>query len=124
MSRRSKTVLAAAGCLATIGAAEAQTFGFGFANFLAVIMANGTTALGAGIQSSSHLSTGRYEIIFTREVSNCAIIAGPRGTAGGQISIFQNPADPTRVVAFTFSRTGAVTDLSFSLAVSCSSGGP
>lgn len=116
-------LLALGACVAA-SAAGAQGFGFGFANFSAVVTAHGVVTVGSGIQSSTRTARGVYVIVFTRDVSSCAIVASPRGTAGGQVSISQPPNHPTRITVSTFSKTGAATDLTFALVASCSSGGP
>jgi hypothetical protein len=111
------TLLAAAVCAGATGPALAQSFGF--ASFSAEINANGLTAQGLGIQNSARTGLGLYIVNFMRDVTVCAIVASPRGTAGGQISAVKTANNPNRVRFYAFSRTGQPTNLNFTVLVSC-----
>jgi hypothetical protein len=104
-------------CSAATGPAAAQSFSF--ANFSAEINANGVTAKGLGIQNSARTGLGLYIVSFMRDVTVCAIVASPRGTAGGQISAVKTGNNPNRVRFYAFSRTGHPTNLNFTVLVSC-----
>jgi hypothetical protein len=96
--------------------ADAQTLGF--ANFSAVIKANGDTVIGLGVQRSTRVSAGVYRIIFTRHVTNCAIVASPHGRLGGQASV-RKTANPARVLVYTFSNGGQPRNRAFNIIASC-----
>jgi len=108
--------LATALCCVGATAPDAQTLGF--ANFSAVIQANGNTLLGLGVQGSAQLSAGVYRVVFKREVTNCAIVASPHGSRGGQASV-RRTANPNRVLVYTFLNSGQARNLPFNIIVTC-----
>jgi len=110
--------LIAAGCLlASIGMANAQSLGF--VTLSASVSAKGATAFGSGISSSSRIGTGVYSVTFTRDVTQCTILVGPRSSAGGQASASGAISSTVRV--YTFSKTGVAANSAFSLLAICNS---
>lgn len=105
--------------LAVSGLPATKAWSFGFATFSAVVNPNGNTARGAGVQSSSRTSEGRYVVRFTRNVKKCAFVASVKGKNGGQASVTPVPNKGRRLRVDTFSKNGQRTDLSFVLLVSC-----
>jgi hypothetical protein len=116
-------ILAAMACLAMMGTAHAQSFGYGA--FDALIQADGTTTFGSGIQASVLTGTGKYRITFTRPVApSCVFVTSPRGNNGGQTSSNHTGLGPTQLDVSTFNAAGVPTNLSFALIAICSSGSP
>lgn len=118
-----RTILAVAACVAMIGTAHAQSFGFG--TFSALINADGSTVFASGIQASTKTATGKYLITFTRPVApNCVFVTSPRGNTGGQTSTNHTGLGPTQIQVSTFDAKGVAANLPFSLIATCSSGSP
>jgi hypothetical protein len=103
-------------------AGNATTAG-GFADF-AVIGANGVAARGRGISSAVRTGAGRYQVVFTRNVRNCAYVAslgvvGATPPGNGEISTAALASNVNGVFIRTFDSNGAAGDHSFHLLVSC-----
>ena len=94
-------------------------YGAGFANYFAVLAANGTVSTSSGVQSSTHTGTGVYEVNFHRNIAGCAMTATVNGTRAG-FAITRRSAAKTIVVS-TFSSGGAATNLPVTLQVNCNS---
>lgn len=121
-SKRSARVLPLVFAAAVIGSAGiADAASFGFATFSAVITSKGGTARSSGVQSSSRTAKGKYLISFSRPVNKCSYAAVPLGKAGGQASASPVKKKKKQLAVYTFSKTGAAVDTSFSILVSCSS---
>lgn len=92
----------------------------------AVVNANGTLARGSGATSSSQPEgTGTYEVIFNRNVSQCAFNAtiGLAGTTGssdpGFVNVVGRFTTPNGVFVTTDDTAGTATNLGFHLSVTC-----
>jgi hypothetical protein len=90
----------------------------------AVISNVGGAVRHRGATSSARLETGRYQVIFDRDVRNCVYAAtlGDESAAGpgnGQISVTSEPTNVNGVRVVTRDSNGAVADRSFHLIVSC-----
>ena len=90
----------------------------------AVVDIAGTLVSGSGVSSVAHLSTGQYEVTFTRDVSSCAYLATTANaysqalqayTAGGHLSV-------RGVYVETKNQGGGLTDGPFHLVVVCGGG--
>jgi hypothetical protein len=106
----------AIGGLAGAAPAEAAS-----ANLYASVSLSGTLVAGNGVSGVTHIGTGRYEVTFSSNVSNCAYVATTINaysqalqvfTAGGHLS-----ADGVYVE--TKNQGGGLTDGPFNLAVDC-----
>jgi hypothetical protein len=74
------------------------------------VPANGTAQQGAG----------DYSVVFTGDLSKCALTATVRGTVGGEISVVPAVADGnTTVDVRTFNSAGAAFDRAFHLSANC-----
>ena len=126
-------VLAASTVLATGSwAADRETDvahrGFGFRrspNLFAVVDIAGGLVHGNGVASVTHISTGQYEVTFTRDVGHCAYVATTANaysqaiqayTAGGHLST-------QGVYVETKNQGGGLTDGPFHLIVACGNNG-
>jgi hypothetical protein len=93
----------------------------------AVVNPNGTLARGFGAVSSQRLGLGRYQVVFNRNVRDCAYVAtiGLSGSSGfsspGQISVVGLVSNANGVFIATSNSAGADADLGFHLAVHCRS---
>jgi hypothetical protein len=90
----------------------------------AVISNVGGAVRHRGATSSARLETGRYQVIFDRDVRNCVYAAtlGDESAAGpgnGQIAVTSEPSNVNGVRVVTRDSAGAVADRSFHLVVSC-----
>ena len=90
-------------------------------NLFAAVNAAGTQLAGNGVAGITHLGSGRYEVSFTQNVSQCAYVATTTNafsqaiqvfTAGGHIS-------PAGVYVETKNQGGGLTDGPFNLVVDC-----
>jgi len=91
----------------------------------AVVGADGTLARGSKVVSSTHISTGSYEVVFNHKVNKCAFTAAI-GTTGagsilapGEITVAGRAGNTSGVFVHTMDRTGTAADSSFHLAVAC-----
>jgi hypothetical protein len=92
----------------------------------AVINSTGSLARGKGVTSTQHLGTGKYEVAFNRTVTGCAYTATTgttgAGTNAGAAVVFTASGHvhaARGVFVETKSGSGALTDQSFHLAVTC-----
>jgi hypothetical protein len=105
-------------------AAEAETRGCACTLFV-VVNANGTLASSFGAVSSSRLATGIYQVIFNRNVRNCAYVAtiGLSGSVGtspsGEIAVVGLFNNVNGVFVQTFTSAGVPADRGFHLAIHC-----
>jgi hypothetical protein len=82
-------------------------------------------ALGAntGAVSAAQLGTGAYEVIFLRNVRNCAYVATMAdhslNTLLGKASVIGLNSDPNGVLVATFSNFGVQVNRNFHLRVAC-----
>jgi hypothetical protein len=97
----------------------------GVTTLYAVVDANGTLTRGRKVVSAARLGTGSYEVVFRRDVRNCAYVAtiGLSGSAGsslpGEITVVGRGGIDRGVFVTTHSSGGASADLGFHLAVHC-----
>jgi hypothetical protein len=56
------------------------------ANSWAVVNSAGTLVRGAGVTSATHLSTGTYQVAFSKNQSACGYVATPGDTGAGAVS--------------------------------------
>jgi hypothetical protein len=101
------------------GASQAD----GLARF-AVVTSNGTLARGRNVSSVARTSSGRYQVIFNRDVRNCAYIAslgdiGASTPSTGQISTSSLASNVNGVAVRTTDGSGTAGDRSFHLIVPC-----
>lgn len=90
----------------------------------AVVTAGGAFRRGRGVSSAARTGTGRYQVIFNRDVRGCVYVAtvgDPSAAAPGHgtavvASLGTNVAG---VVVRTFNEQGALANRSFHLVVSC-----
>ncbi len=91
----------------------------------AVINSDGTFARGKGVNSSTNLTTGQYEVIFNRNVSRCAFIAtvGSSASSGteptGEITTVRRVGTANGVFLSTHDSSGAFANRGFHLMVAC-----
>jgi len=90
----------------------------------AVVGANGSAARANGAVSSTRLGEGNYEVIFNRDVRNCAYVAtiGDIGAADGvdgMVRVSQRATNVNGVQVRTSNQAGNPNDRPFHLIVSC-----
>jgi hypothetical protein len=91
----------------------------------AVVNADGTLARRFGAVSSQRLALGSYEVIFNRNVRDCAYVAtiGLSGSTGssppGEITVVGRFNNANGVFLTTSNSAGTLADLGFHLAVHC-----
>jgi len=90
----------------------------------ALVNTDGTAGEGAtrGVPANgtSWSAAGNYDVVFTGDLSKCALTATVRGTAGGEISVVPAVADGnTTVDVRTFNSAGAAADRAFHLSANC-----
>ena len=105
---------------ATIGAVPAAE---GVTRF-AVVTGAGVAARGRGVSSAARTGAGRYQVIFDRDVRNCAYLAtlGDVGAAApptGEITTSSLSTNVNGVSIRTEASDGAAADRPFHLVVSC-----
>jgi len=89
----------------------------------AVVNSDGTLARGRRAVSATRLGTGSYEVVFRRDVRNCAFVGtiGLSGSLGaslpGEITVVGRAGNDRGVFVTTHSSGGASADLGFHLAV-------
>jgi len=93
----------------------------------ATINTDGTLARGAGVASSQNLGAGSYEVIFNRDITQCAYIAtlgnpGAGNPAGGFIGTALRVGTTNGVFVETSDTADVTVDRSFHLQVSCVAG--
>jgi hypothetical protein len=72
--------------LVVVGAFAAPAVAQAAGNAWAVVNSAGTLIRGAGAVSTSHLSTGTYQVTFNKNQSGCAYIATPGDPGAGAVS--------------------------------------
>jgi len=107
----------------SLGTVPSASVSDGVARF-AVVTAAGVAARTRGVSSISRTSPGRYQVIFDRDVRNCAYIAtiGDAGGAApgqGDIATRSLPSNVNGVVVITDADGGAPLDRPFHLLVPC-----
>lgn len=105
------------------GSAGAAGTAQGFASF-AVVGANGVLARGRNVNSSARSGAGRYQVIFNRNVRNCAFVGsvgviGATTPGSGMISTSALASNINGVLVRTFNHQGGAEDKSFHLLVNC-----
>jgi hypothetical protein len=90
----------------------------------AVVTAGGLLARGRGVTSAARSATGRYQVIFDRDVRGCAYLAslGDVGAANpplGQVSTSALVSNVNGVAVRTTTSNGNNANRAFHLAVSC-----
>jgi len=114
----SKLHVGAAGTALTAGTAEGVTH-------LAVVSAAGTIVRGRGVNFiPSRIGTGRYQVIFNRDVRGCTYEATTgltgAGTPGtGYASVGSRAGAPSGVFVSTFDKNGNSSNRAFHLVVFC-----
>jgi hypothetical protein len=94
-------------------------------DFWAVVNSDGTLARDRGAVSAQQLSTGEYEVIFFRNVRDCAYVAtiGISGSVDssqpGEITVAGRTDARRGVFVSTHDSTGEFADRGFHLQVSC-----
>jgi hypothetical protein len=107
--------LSAAACLLPV-ADTAQAF----SSFYAVVNSGGSVARGSGVDSGTRVSTGRYNVTFTRSVKNCAHVASLATTTAGSAVVTAHPSPTNKILQiFTFGPTGTASNQNFTVMVSC-----
>jgi hypothetical protein len=101
------------------GASQAD----GLARF-AVVTSSGTFARGRNVSSVARTSAGRYQVIFNRDVRNCAYIAtlGDNGASlppRGEIGTSSLASNVNGVAVRTTDVSGTVSDRPFHIVVPC-----
>jgi hypothetical protein len=95
----------------------------GLVNF-AVVASNGVLARGRGVLSASRTGAGAYQVIFSRNVRNCAYFAtlgaiGATTPNTGQVSVAQLASNVNGVIVRSTDGTSKATNRSFHLIVNC-----
>jgi hypothetical protein len=91
--------------------------------FFAVVNPDGSLARGFQAVSSQRFATGRYEVIFTHDLTGSAFIAtlGGSGSVGvppsGEIAVIGRAGTPNGVFLATTDSVGMSADRGFHLAV-------
>lgn len=75
---------------------------------------------GVPANGTSRSAAGDYDVVFTGDLSKCALSATIRGTAGGEISVVPAvAAGNTTVDVRTFNSAGVAADRAFHLSANC-----
>jgi hypothetical protein len=91
-----------------------------FSSFYAVVNSSGTVARGSGVASATRVSTGRFNITFTRSVKNCAHVVSLATTTAGKAVVSAHPSPTNKVLqVYTFGPTGTAANQNFTVLVSC-----
>jgi hypothetical protein len=90
----------------------------------AVVTANGVLQRGRGVSSVARAGQGNYQVIFDRDVRNCAYIAtlgspGVEDPTVGQVSVSGLSSNVNGVFVKTTNSSGGELDRAFHLIVSC-----
>jgi hypothetical protein len=93
----------------------------GNAPLWAVIASDGSKANGRGVVSSERLGLGQYDVIFSQDVSACALTATPGGPSTAFEQPFASPYNANANGVFVEIKNGAGdrTDRNFNLTVAC-----
>ena len=92
-----------------------------FSSFYAVVNSGGSVARGSGVDSAVRVSTGRYNITFTRSVKNCAHVVSLATTTAGKAVVSAHPSPTNKILqVYTFGPNGtAAANQNFTVMVSC-----
>jgi hypothetical protein len=104
----------------TLGTVPTAT---GFSHY-AVVSSAGILARRRGVTSAARTGTGRYQVIFNRDVRNCAYVATQGGVGAvtppsGSISVASLASNVNGVEVHTFSSQPNAVNRSFHLLVNC-----
>jgi hypothetical protein len=90
-------------------------------NLYAVVSAGGAQVAGNGVAGISHLGTGRYEVTFVQNVSQCAYVATTRNAFSQALQVFTagGHSSAQGVYVETKNQGGGLTDGPFNLMVDC-----
>jgi hypothetical protein len=87
------------------------------------VNSTGTLVRGSRVASATRTSTGTYQVIFDRNVSQCTYFAGTAtGNAGvedGEVTVTNYGANANGVFVRTFNSAGTLTDKGFQVEVIC-----
>ena len=128
MSRKSLAcVLSAAlavGAFAASGPASAAIIGPS-PNLFATVDQSGNLITGNGVSSVTHLGTGRYEVTFMVDVSQCAYVATTDNAFSQALTVFTagGHLNADGVYVETKNQGGGLTDGPFNLVVDCGKAG-
>jgi hypothetical protein len=90
---------------------------------IAQVATDGTAAQTRGVTSggvTNPAGAGTYEVVFTGDLTKCALSATVTGTSAGQVTVTPAPASGnTTVDVRTFDGTGAPADRAFQLSANC-----
>jgi hypothetical protein len=107
-----------------LGPVPSAGIAYGSARF-AVVTGQGSLARGRNISSVARTAEGRYQVIFTTDVRNCAYYATPGDTSasplatGAQVTVASLAANVNGVAVRTYGAGGNAGDRPFHLLVSC-----
>jgi hypothetical protein len=106
-----------------LGTVPSASLADGMTRF-AVVTADGVSARARGVGSVTRTSAGRYQVIFDRDVRNCAYFAtigdpGAAGVASGEIATHALSTNVNGVVVATDNDGGTAADRPFHLIVPC-----
>jgi hypothetical protein len=90
----------------------------------AVVSSAGIVARSRGLSSAVRTNTGRYQVIFNRDVRGCAYVAttgsiGAVGPPAGVAAVSSLASNVNGVAVRTFDTTGSFANRSFHLVVNC-----
>jgi hypothetical protein len=86
----------------------------------AVVAPDGSLEHGDGVVSSAKLDTGSYEVIFRRDVTECAYVASiQHSSQTGETLVEPRNGNANGVFVGTFTSAGAPADKRFHLIVAC-----
>lgn len=107
----------------TLGTVPSAGIADGMSRY-AVVTGAGVMARGRGVSSVARIGTGRYQVIFDRDVRGCAYFAtigdvGGAGPGTGFIATRQLPSNVNGIVVLTDGPNGNPNDRPFHLIVPC-----
>ena len=96
----------------------------GSATLWAVIRADGSTARGDGNASSTRLGVGTYQVIFRRNVVNCAYMVtignpGTGASAPGEVTMGLRAGNSNGIFVTTHNSAGNLADRNFHVFINC-----
>jgi hypothetical protein len=114
----------AVGAFAVSGPASAAIIGPS-PNLFATVDQSGNLITGNGVSSVTHLSTGRYEVTFMVDVSQCAYVATTDNAFSQALTVFTagGHLNADGVYVETKNQGGGLTDGPFNLVVDCGKAG-
>jgi hypothetical protein len=105
-----------AGCLASPAFEKA----YALSSYYAVVHSSGTLLRDFGAVNSSRVATGRYNVGFGRDVSNCSFIAAITAATRGAANALAQPHPSGKFLqVYTFGPSGTAANQNFTLMVSC-----